>query len=139
MHPFRRQFAHPTQAPYRALFGALRTGVREPDELAEAERQAGSDARALDAYRDGRTCHPLLPFVDWAACEPALSRLGAVLVAGCRDAAAARLLGFVPAHGIGAALAMAHGRAGRPAHRLPAVSALLPLRVVPPRRREAVD
>ena len=39
-------------------------------------------------------------------------RLGAVLVAGCRDAAAARQLGFVPTHGIGAALAMAHGRAG---------------------------
>ena len=31
-----------------------------------------------------------------------------------RDAAAARQLGFVPTHGIGAALAMAHGRADRP-------------------------
>jgi hypothetical protein len=110
VHPFRRRFAHPTQAPYRALFGALRAGVREPDELADAERAAAADARAITAYRNARSCHPLLPFVDWAACAPALSRLGAVLVAGCRDATAARLLGFVPTHGIGAALAMARGR-----------------------------
>jgi hypothetical protein len=111
VHPFRRQFAHPTQAPYRALFGALRRGIREPDELAGAERSVAADARAVAAYRDGRSCHPLLPFVDWSSCAPALSRLGAVLVAGCRDATAARLLGFVPTHGIGAALAMARGRA----------------------------
>jgi hypothetical protein len=110
VHSFRRRFAHPTQAPYRALFGALRTGVREPDELAEAERRVASDARAIAAYRDGRSCHPLLPFVDWAGCAPAVSRLGAVLIAGCRDATAARLLGFVPTHGIGAALSMARER-----------------------------
>jgi hypothetical protein len=110
VHPFRRRFAHPTQAPYRAFFGALRSGIREPDELADAERAAAADSRAVAAYRDGRSCHPLLPFLDWAGCAPALSRLGAVLVAGCRDATAARLLGFVPTHGIGAALAMARGR-----------------------------
>ncbi len=109
-HSFRRRFAHPTQAPYRAFFGALRTGVREPDELAEAEPRVASDARAIAAYRDGRSCHPLLPFVDWAGCAPAVSRLGAVLIAGCRDATAARLLGFVPTHGIGAALSMARER-----------------------------
>jgi hypothetical protein len=39
-----------------------------------------------------------------------------VLVAGCRDATAARLLGFVPTHGIGAALAMARGRSPTGAH-----------------------
>jgi hypothetical protein len=33
-------------------------------------------------------------------------------VAGCRDAIAARTLGFVPSHGIGSALEMAHGVAG---------------------------
>jgi len=37
-----------------------------------------------------------------------------VIVAGCRDATAARRLGFVPTHGITAALDMAHGRAGGP-------------------------
>ena len=111
VHPFQRRFAHPTQAPYRALFGALRTGIREPDELADAERSAAADPRALAAYRNGRSCHPLLPFADWSGCAPVLSRVGAVLVAGCRDATAARLLGFVPTHGIGAALAMARGRA----------------------------
>ena len=35
-----------------------------------------------------------------------------MLVAGCRDAVAARQLGFVPTHGVPAALEMAHGRAG---------------------------
>jgi hypothetical protein len=127
---FHRHFTHPTQQPYRAFFQATRTG-REPEDLAAAETAAATDSRAITAYRDGRTCHPLLPFVDWAACQPALSQLGAVLVAGCRDAAAARQLGFVPVHGIGAALEMAHGRAGGP----PRLGFLLsppyfPLRVV---------
>ena len=36
-----------------------------------------------------------------------MSRLGSVLIAGCRDAQAARQLGFVPVHGVGAALGMA--------------------------------
>jgi hypothetical protein len=113
VHRFNRHFAHPTQQPYRAFFAATRFG-REPDELADAEQAAASDGRALEAYRAGRTCHPLLPFADWAACSAALSRLGAVLVAGCRDAGAARQLGFVPMHGVGAALAMARGRAETP-------------------------
>jgi hypothetical protein len=130
---FRRRFPHPTQQPYRALFQAARSsGAREPDELVHAEREAASDSRALDAYRAGRACHPLLPFLEWSACQPAIGRLGAVLVAGCRDAAAARQLGFVPAHGVGAALAMAHARTDRPTR----VGFLLsppyfPLRVAP--------
>ena len=115
LNRLRRRFHHPTQQPYRALFQALRSsGAREPEELAQAESDAASDSRALDAYRSGRACHPLLPFADWSACQPAISRLGAVLVAGCRDSTAARQLGFVPTHGLGAALAMAHGRADRP-------------------------
>ena len=113
VHRFHRAFAHPTQAPYRAFFQATRAG-RDEEELARAEDTAASDERAIDSYRAGRTCHPRLPFADWAACAPTLARLGAVLIAGCRDGAAARQLGFVPTHGIGAALAMAHGRAGRP-------------------------
>ena len=111
LHRFRRHFAHPTQQPYRAFFGAARFG-REPDALAEAERAAAADPRALEAYRNGRSCHPRLPFADWAACQPALDRLGAVVISGCRDDVAARQLGFIPAHGYGAALAMAQGRAG---------------------------
>jgi lactate racemase-like protein len=111
---FTRRFPHPTQQPYRALFQELRSsGAREPDDLTDAERAAGSDSRAIDAYRAGRTCHPLLPFAQWDACQPAIQRLGAVLIAGCRDSAVARQLGFVPTHGIGPAMAMAHGRAGR--------------------------
>jgi Lactate racemase N-terminal domain len=112
LNRFTRHFAHPTQQPYRTIFQALRSGPREPEELAAAERAAAEDPRAIAGYRKGRTCHPLLPFADWAGCAPALERLGAVLVAGCRDAAAARQLGFVPAHGIGAALEMARGRHG---------------------------
>jgi hypothetical protein len=111
LHKLSRHFAHGSQDPYRALFHALRDG-RAPADLAGAEREAASDRRALDAYRAGRACHPLLPYRDWESCRPALDRLGAVLVAGCRDHQAARTLGFVPTHGLSSALEMAHGRAG---------------------------
>jgi hypothetical protein len=107
---FTRRFAHPTQQPYRAFFHATRTG-RDPQLLADAERNVAVDPRAVAAYRSSRTVHPLLPFRDWNACQPALGRLGAVIVAGTGDAAVVRQLGFVPAHGVGAALAMARGRA----------------------------
>jgi Lactate racemase N-terminal domain len=110
---FARHFS-PTQQPYRAFFNATRVN-REPGTVLAAERAAVADARAIELYRAGRTTHPLLPFRHWADCEPALERLGAVLVAGCRDAAAARQLGFVPVHGLGAALEMARGRAGESA------------------------
>jgi hypothetical protein len=112
LNRFTRRFPHPTQQPYRALYQALSVGAREPEQLAQAERGSATDARAIAAYRDGRACHPLLPFAEWAACQPALGRLGHVLVAGCRDSMAARRFGLVPTHGIGAALDMARGRAG---------------------------
>jgi hypothetical protein len=111
VHPLSRSFAHGGGDPYAAAFATLR-GARDPGELAEAERTAAWDERAIDAYRAGRACHPLLPHADWAGCAPALSQLGRVVVAGCRDALAARTLGFVPSHGIGSALEMAHGVAG---------------------------
>jgi hypothetical protein len=112
LHRFHRHFSHPTQQPYRAIFNALGGGPRHPEELTAAEREAVADERAIEAYRAGRSCHPLLPFADWAGCAPALGRIGSVIVAGCRDADAARQLGFVPARGLGPALEMAHGRAG---------------------------
>jgi hypothetical protein len=114
--PFDRRFPHPTQSPYRTFFNALRAlgsrAASEPLELAAAERAAAEDPRAVAAYRAGQTCHPALPFADWAGCLPAVERLGAVLVAGCRDAVAARQFGFVPTRSVGAALAMARARAG---------------------------
>ena len=78
--------------------------------LADAEQLAATNARGLDDYRGGRTVHPLLPFRDWSACQPALAHLGAVLVAGAADATAVRQLGFVPVHGLAAALELARGR-----------------------------
>jgi hypothetical protein len=111
VHPLTRSFAAVTQAPYVAMFNALHT-AQSPDELRDAEADAARDERALAAYRSGRACHPLLPYADWSGCGPALARLGRVIVAGCRDALAARALGFVPSHGIGSALEMAHGVAG---------------------------
>jgi len=107
---FSRRFAHPTQQPYRAFFHATRAG-RDPELLADAERGVAADPRAIASYRSSRTVHPLLPFRDWNACQPALGRLGAVIVAGTGDAAVVRQLGFVPARGVGAALLMARGRA----------------------------
>src|SRR5438128_9986418 len=85
MSRLQRRFAHPTQQPYRAFFAAARNGP-EPEALARAEQTVEGDSRALAAYRAGRTVHPLQPFADWAGCAPSLSRLGNVLVAGCRDA-----------------------------------------------------
>jgi hypothetical protein len=99
LHHFARKFAVPTQQPFRTFF-------RDPHADYEA------DPLAIENYRRGRTCHPLLPYAEWTACRPAIDRAGAVLIAGCRDAASARQLGFVPTHGLGAALEMAHGRAG---------------------------
>src|SRR4029077_12736929 len=77
-----------------------------------AEDAVAADARAVEEYRAGHTVHPLLPFRDWEACRPALERLAAVYVAGARDAAAVRQLGFVPIGSIGAALQMARGHRG---------------------------
>jgi hypothetical protein len=114
LHRFLRHFTHPTQVPYRAFFHTARTVGPDAAGLWRAADAATADERALEAYRAGLGCHPRAPFAEWAACRPTLDRLGAVVVAGCRDAVAARHLGFVPAHGIGAALEMASGRAGRP-------------------------
>lgn len=114
LHHLRRTFSAPTQHPYRQL---LRDPdfARDADAFEEAARAAAADEAAIADYRRGRTCHPLLPVAEWEACLPTIERAGAVLVAGCRDAASARQLGFVPTHGLGPALAMAHGRAGRTA------------------------
>ncbi|HZU20376.1 MAG TPA: lactate racemase domain-containing protein [Gaiellaceae bacterium] len=108
-HPLPRRFPRPTQTPYRALFFDART-ARDADAMREAEAAAVADERAIEDYRAGRACHPLQPFVEWSACDASAHRLGAVLVAGCRDWDAARQLGFVPVHGLAAALEMARGR-----------------------------
>ncbi|MBA2461866.1 MAG: DUF2088 domain-containing protein, partial [Actinobacteria bacterium] len=67
LHRLSRHFEHATQDPYRALFHALRDG-RTSFEL--DEHAAAVDERALEAYRDGRACHPLLPYADWESCRP---------------------------------------------------------------------
>ena len=112
LHDLRRRFGHGPQAPYRDLFHVLREGAGSEVGLTEARDAALADGRALNAYRQGRAPHPLLPFVDWASCAPALGIAGTVLVAGCRDAGAARALGLVPSHSVGTALEMARGVAG---------------------------
>jgi Lactate racemase N-terminal domain len=113
VHSFERKFAHPSQQPYRDFFRAIRGGTaRDADLVREAELAAAADTKAIASYREGRTHHPLLPFADWSACGPALERLGEVFVAGCRDHDAARALGLVPTHGVGAAMQMAAARAG---------------------------
>jgi hypothetical protein len=112
VHPLPRRFPRPTQTPYRALFHDHRT-ARDSDAMRQAERAAVLDETAIAEYRAGRACHPLQPFAEWSACDATAHRLGAVLVAGCRDAQSARQLGFVPVHGLGAALEMARGRGAR--------------------------
>lgn len=111
VHRFRRAFPRPTQQPYHVFFRSDPI-ARDPALLGAAEDAVAGDARAVEAYRAGGTVHPLLPFRDWEACRPALERLGAVYVAGARDAVAVRQLGFVPIGGVGAALQMARGHRG---------------------------
>jgi hypothetical protein len=110
MHPFTRVMGHGPQAPYRTLFTALRDGSRP--RLRAIEATAARDRRALAAYRAGAAPHPRLPFADWDACAPVLEQAGSVIVAGCRDAGAARALGLVPSHSAATALAMARGLSG---------------------------
>jgi Lactate racemase N-terminal domain len=109
VHPLPRRFPRPTQTPYRALFADART-AGDSDAMRAAEAAAAHDEHAIAEYRAGRACHPLQPFVEWSACDATAHRLGAVLVAGCRDWDSARQLGLVPVHGLGAALEMARGR-----------------------------
>jgi hypothetical protein len=114
VHRFMRTFPRPTQQPYHVFFRSD-PFARDPELLAAAEEAVAADPRGVEEYRAGRTVHPLLPFRDWEACRPALERLGAVYVAGARDAVAERQLGFVPIGGIGAALQMARGHRGQDA------------------------
>ena len=109
VHPFVRRFVRPTQTPYRALFYDARM-AGDVDSMRDAEHAAVADADAIAEYRAGRACHPLQPFLELSACDATAHRLGAVLIAGCRDAQSARQLGYVPVHGLGAALEMARGR-----------------------------
>jgi hypothetical protein len=111
VHPLPRRFPRPTQTPYRAVLYAA--AARQMDAMRSAEQDAVRDPAAIADYRAGRTCHPWQPFVEWSACDATAHRLGAVLVAGCRDAQAARQLGLVPVHALGAALEMARGRGAR--------------------------
>jgi hypothetical protein len=110
LHPFNRVMGHGPQAPYRALFTALRDGG--PPRLRAIEAAAARDRRAVAAYRGGAAPNPRLPFADWDASAMVLERAGAVIVGGCRDAGAARALGLVPSHSAATALAMARGLSG---------------------------
>lgn len=111
LHPFPRVMGHPAQAPYRVLFSVLRDGTAGR-RLGGAEAAASRDRRALASYRSGAAPHPRQAFADWESCAPMLERAGRVIVAGCRDAGAARALGLVPSHNAATALAMADGLAG---------------------------
>jgi hypothetical protein len=62
-----------------------------------------------------------------------LQRVGSVLVAGSRDARAARQFGFVPTRNLSTALAMARARAeGEPRVGYFVVPPYFPVRVAPP-------
>ncbi len=109
LHPF-SPVAGPGPQASRALVTALRDeGGRR---LRAAEGVVARDRRALAAYRRGDAPHPRLPFAEWESCGEMLERAGRVIVAGCRDAGAARALGLVPSHNVSTALDMARGLAG---------------------------
>jgi hypothetical protein len=99
----------PDATTIRAFFRATAAG--SVGSHRRAERLAAADS-GLRRYRDRHACHPVLPFADWAAIQPETERLGSVIIGGCRDAGAARQLGFVPAQSVSIALDMALGVAG---------------------------
>ena len=113
VHPFTRAFA-PSRR--RRTPRCSRCLGDWSDRRAGRGRAGGGGRRAaLAAYRAGARA-TAAPVRGLGRMRAALARLGRVVVAGCRDAVAARTLGFVPSHGIGSALEMAHGVAGgRPA------------------------
>ena len=89
----------------------LRSG--DADLVADAETAAATDQRALRAYRSRAGLPPAASVRRLGGLSAgALAQLGRVIVAGSRDAIAARALGFVPSHSISSALEMAHGVAG---------------------------
>jgi hypothetical protein len=108
LHPLTRGGHAAVPGPTRTLLAALRDGPAAA-RLREAEAVAARDRRAVADYRAGRAVHPRQPFADWEACAPALERAGRVIAAGCRDAVAARAVGFVPSHNVATALEMADG------------------------------
>ncbi len=108
LHPLTRGGHAAIPGPTRTLLAALRDGPAAA-RIREAEALATRDRRALADYRAGRAAHPRQPFADWEACLPALDRAGRVIAAGCRDATAARAVGFVPSHNAATALEMAAG------------------------------
>ena len=91
----------PDAAPYRAFFHAqLRPRAGRPR---RASQRAEAAARRVAAYRDSRRL-PLPPFADWAAAQPALVTARRSPRRRLPRRRRRRLLGFVPAHGVGAAL-----------------------------------
>ena len=78
---------------------AVPRALLRPRTARDRRRWRGRDAAAATSARSPTTapadaCHPLQPFLEWSACDAVANRLGAVLVAGCRDAQAARQLGL---------------------------------------------
>ena len=109
---FKRHFAHPTQPPYR---GVLR---RDAHRAASRTSWRGRRARGRPTRARSRPTAPAAPATRCSRSPTgprARRRSGASARCSSPGAAtpsAARQLGFVPAHSLGAALEMAHARAG---------------------------
>ena len=110
VHSLTRSFRTARRDPYRRLldaletseFGRLRVGARRE------RRTHARSPRTVPAEPATRSS----PTPTGPAADPPSSRLGRVIVAGSRDAVAARALGFVPGHSVASALEMAHGVSG---------------------------
>ena len=111
VHSLTRSFAHVVHEPYRALFDALAAGGHGGARRSRGcggQRRPGARGVPRRAAPAIRSCR----MRTGPAASPRSSRLGRVVAAESRDAAAARTLGFVPSHSVSSALEMAHGVAG---------------------------
>ena len=115
-----RRSSRTARSSTRPAAGSIRRPIDEAEEPPRPTRVR------LDAIAAGRACHPLSPFADWAAIQQQTERLGAVIVGGCRDAAARASSASSPHRAPAQRMELALGGGWRRRDRLPALAALLP-------------
>ena len=114
VHRLHRRYAHPGQQPYRAFFAALRDangGGGPGGGRGGGRRTTSARSRRTGAATRATRCSRMS---TGAAAHRRSTGSAPCWSPGSRDASVARTLGFVPTHGLRAALAMAEGRADRP-------------------------
>ena len=78
----RRRFPHPTQQPFALSSRPCARRRPRARRIGRCGAERGADSRVPRRLSRRPLLHPLLPFAEWSACQPAIGRLGAVLDSG---------------------------------------------------------